>query len=192
MRPKDTTPRPQFVRLCACGCGQPTNMDYRGLQPCRYLHNHHSKGAQNPRFKGEQHPALGPEGRHTPTHTYPSDGYTLCYVPDHPHATHNGYVFLHRLVVERALGRYLLPTERVDHIDHDRGNNTPDNLRVFASQGEHIRAAHGKGERWARDYAACVHCGGTRSPYAGNGQCRNCYMRLTRRAAGGRPGMRRH
>jgi hypothetical protein len=48
-------------------------------------------------------------------------------------------VYEHRLVMEQKLGRTLRPGEVVHHIDADRANNDPDNLMVFASNGEHLR-----------------------------------------------------
>jgi hypothetical protein len=44
----------------------------------------------------------------------------------------------HRLVMERVLGRYLLATEVVHHLDGNRGNNAPENLGVFAANGQHL------------------------------------------------------
>ena len=68
-------------------------------------------------------------------------GYSYKKSPGHPHASkHGGYVAVHRLVVEQKLGRYLLPAEVVDHIDGNIRNNHPDNLRVFSSNAEHLRA----------------------------------------------------
>lgn len=67
------------------------------------------------------------------------NGYTYKRTPGHPNGTKHGcYVAVHRLVMEEKLGRYLLPTEVVDHIDGDIQNNSPDNLRVFASNAEHL------------------------------------------------------
>jgi hypothetical protein len=45
----------------------------------------------------------------------------------------------HRIVAEQMLGRALRPGEVVHHIDGNKRNNAPENLRVFASQAEHIR-----------------------------------------------------
>ncbi len=67
-------------------------------------------------------------------------GYLLLHRPDHPYATKGGYVREHRLVMEQELGRYLLPEEVVDHRNGDTSDNRPENLRHFASNGEHLRA----------------------------------------------------
>jgi hypothetical protein len=43
----------------------------------------------------------------------------------------------HRIVAEEMLGRPLLKGEVVHHIDENKRNNDPSNLRVFATQAEH-------------------------------------------------------
>lgn len=80
-------------------------------------------------------------------------GYEYRRTPNHPHGTKHGcYVAVHRLVVEQTLGRYLLPTEVVDHIDGNIRNNHPDNLRVFASNAEHLRETlAGRCPNWTDD-----------------------------------------
>lgn len=65
--------------------------------------------------------------------------YWYIYRPDHPHCTKKHQVAEHRLVMEAKLGRYLLPTEVVHHIDGDPENNAPENLEVFESNAEHLR-----------------------------------------------------
>lgn len=73
-------------------------------------------------------------------------GYVLVTPPaGHPTAKRrvgrdSTYMFEHRLVLERALGRPLLDTERVDHLDGLTLHNHPDNLRVFESNAEHLQA----------------------------------------------------
>lgn len=92
-------------------------------------------GANNPAWKG---------GR-----IVDKDGYLLILTPEHPHADRHGYVREHRLVMEKQIGRYLLPTEVVDHIDGNRGNNDSGNLRLFASNKEHLAATlNGRTPKW--------------------------------------------
>lgn len=69
-----------------------------------------------------------------------ADGYILLKRNDHPNADRHGYVREHRLVMEEQLGRLLTREEVVDHIDGNRANNDPSNLRVFGSNHEHLVA----------------------------------------------------
>lgn len=75
-------------------------------------------------------------------------GYRKVLCPAHPRADAKGYVFEHVLVMEKELGRPILPTEPIHHKDHNRQNNHPDNLEVFPSHAEHMkhhfRPCHGK------------------------------------------------
>lgn len=67
-------------------------------------------------------------------------GYLLVHFPDHPDATKGGYVRQHRLIAERMLGRRLLRGEVVDHANRDTSDNRDENLRVFPSNADHLRA----------------------------------------------------
>lgn len=66
-------------------------------------------------------------------------GYILVKAPGHPYAASGGYVRLHRLVMERQLGRYLTETEVVHHKNRDRQNNLPENLELFERNSDHLR-----------------------------------------------------
>ena len=82
-------------------------------------------GPDSPRWKGGRYPT--------------GSGYMRIWKPDHPNATPKGYVYEHRLVMEEKIGRYLRPGEVVDHIDCNRGNNAPENLRLHATRSDHVK-----------------------------------------------------
>ena len=69
-------------------------------------------------------------------HVYPTT-----WKPDHHRAWADGRVYTHILVAEQKLGRELKEGEVVHHIDKNKQNNSPDNLMVFRSDGDH-RAYH--------------------------------------------------
>lgn len=67
------------------------------------------------------------------------NGYKLVKRPGHSRANAGGYVREHLLVMEEKIGRPVLKTESVHHIDGNKTNNHPDNLGLFASHSEHLR-----------------------------------------------------
>lgn len=58
MRRKDTMPRYQFVRLCACGCGQPTRICYQHGpqfgQPNTFILGHQRRNS-TPEYRVDEH-----------------------------------------------------------------------------------------------------------------------------------------
>lgn len=68
-----------------------------------------------------------------------ADGYVMLFRPEHPHANNKGYVFEHRLVMERHLGRILDPIEVVHHKNNVRNDNRFDNLFLYQSNADHKR-----------------------------------------------------
>ena len=73
------------------------------------------RGVNNPRFKGE----------------YTSNGYVYLWTPQ-------GRRKRADLIMERMLGRPLLPKEQVNHKNLIRDDDTPENLELFANQSAHI------------------------------------------------------
>lgn len=86
------------------------------------------------------------------------DGYVLVGSGEnHPFArkrsgrTH-GLIYEHRLVMEMELGRHLLPSEVVDHIDGLRLHNCPSNLRLFDSNSQHLQSTTtGRVPQWSEE-----------------------------------------
>jgi hypothetical protein len=66
-----------------------------------------------------------------------SQGYIFIYQPEHPFASKN-HILEHRLVVEKQIGRYLLPKEKVHHLGK-KDDNRPCMLMAFINQSAHIR-----------------------------------------------------
>ncbi|MBI2033410.1 MAG: HNH endonuclease [Candidatus Levybacteria bacterium] len=59
------------------------------------------------------------------------DGYIYVYYRKHPYADKEGRIYEHRLVMEKALGRFLFPFENVHHINGVRDDNRVDNLELW-------------------------------------------------------------
>ena len=64
-------------------------------------------------------------------------GYILIHKRNHPFCSKKGYIMEHRIVMEKHLGRYLKPLERIHHIDGNPSNNSIKNLKLFNGIGEH-------------------------------------------------------
>ena len=84
---------------------------------------------------GELHP-LSRTGK-----THDSNGYVQLCSKSHGDDWHKRE---HRVVMERVLGRALLASEVVHHINGDKADNSPANLEVL-SRAEHAREHHAKG-----------------------------------------------
>jgi hypothetical protein len=70
---------------------------------------------------------------------YKKREHTLIYNPKHPFANKGGYIYEHRLVIERHLGRYLNKEEVVHHINKIKTDNRIENLKLCINRAEHIK-----------------------------------------------------
>lgn len=57
-------------------------------------------------------------------------GYVLIYTPEHPNCHKGGYVSEHRLIMEKEVGRYLKPYEKIHHKNGVKDDNRPKNLEI--------------------------------------------------------------
>ena len=95
------------------------------------------------------------------------DGYVVVWVAEHPHAKRRpgkrfpgGYVLEHRLVMESALGRYLLSSEVVHHRNNVNNDNRIENLELFASNADHLRhELTGRCPQWSPEGKARILAG---------------------------------
>jgi ssDNA-binding Zn-finger/Zn-ribbon topoisomerase 1 len=68
---------------------------------------------------------------------YEHNGYVYVKAHDHPNRIKNGYIAEHRLVMEKKIGRLLLRSESVHHVNCIKNDNRPENLELVAS-GVHL------------------------------------------------------
>jgi len=104
------------------------NVDHSAIS---YWLKKHNIERRNPNLPGPSNPSWK-NGR-----TIDAQGYVRLLVPNHPNANLNGYIPEHRLIAEKAIGRFLKSNEDVHHINGNRADNRNFNL-VICTRAYHI------------------------------------------------------
>lgn len=90
-----------------------------------------------------------------------TNGYVMVKMPNHPRADRRGYVLEQILVLEKALGRPVLPTEEAHHRNRIRSDNSPGNLILFWTKGMH-RSYHERLKAYEEcghyEWRKCMYC----------------------------------
>lgn len=130
------TPRPQKVlaeKMCEeCGC--------------TFIVNMLDKNKKEKKFCSRSCYFNSPRNKYNEGTKTKANGYVMIRVPSHPNANPRGYVYEHRAVIEKEIGRFLTKDEVVHHINHNKTDNSISNLRLFETTNEHT-TFHLK-ERW--------------------------------------------
>ncbi len=145
------------MKECACGCRNLIEgFDSRGRE-VRFLFGHGNRGRKFPDLKHEGQFSSG----HTPFNKGEKGyqnagtfkvGHEGLRQEKNPNwrggfVMRNGYrnirvnnrtMYLHRYIMEQHLGRKLLRSEHVHHINHDKTDNSISNLQIM-NQSEHLR-----------------------------------------------------
>jgi hypothetical protein len=154
---------------CGCGCGElvttrilfQSELASRGS--IRYRPGHQNRGRKHtPEEIEKTRRPMALNGRWKGGRILDRDGYVRVKSPGHPYAAQGNYVFEHRLVMEKTLGRFLERCEIVHHINGVKNDNRPENLEVMVL-GKHsfISNKGSKKPRANRAEFVCEGCGRT-------------------------------
>lgn len=139
------SPRPECIKD---GCSRPATS---GQPECKTCRHNRVRSAKAGALRAELLASGAVVRRKRGAGSLTQGGYweVVCPPEFAPMATAHGRVLEHRLGMARSIGRPLLPTETVHHIDGDVRNNAPENLELRAGQ-------HGKHQRVEDVTAAAV------------------------------------
>lgn len=116
-----------------------------------------------------------------------SKGYMRCKSPSHPNASADGYVYEHIYRASVALGRGLLRSETVHHVDGNPANNSASNLLVCThAYHRQLHVRLGRSSAWpqfkdrATNRPKCQECGIPIIYGSKSGLCLDHYWRRVR------------
>lgn len=104
-------------------CGKRLNSAITNIKRCRKCYIKYNRGKNHPSWKG---------GKMTD-----KDGYIYIHKPEHPFSNDHGYIFEHRLIMEKHIKRYLKREEVVHHINRNEADNSIKNLLLLPNNSEH-------------------------------------------------------
>ena len=104
-------------KQCGFQKGCSTFLGKKHSQKTKKLLSISKLGEKNPQYKGRMD----------------AQGYIYIYSSTHPYRDRNKHIFEHRLVVEKCIGRYLKPSEKVHHINGIKSDNRIENLMIVAN-----------------------------------------------------------
>lgn len=110
-----------MVKLCECGCNNKISSFTKEGKPKRFDQGHYL------RFYLKNNRHYNYKGR-----IKNGGGYIMIWSPNHPN-NNNGYMFEHRLIMEKHIGRYLENNEFIHHINGIKDDNRIENMEIVSS-----------------------------------------------------------